>query len=97
MPSNNIFMFFCYCGLRITGYTSNLPSYLAEYLGGNFGAAINSSSWSSDSPLQVSSEDTGLQLSGDFGSVSNICEEFISEILHGESRNRFWLPMLRLI
>ena len=78
-------------GLRITAQ-SNLPSYLAEYLGGNFGVAINCSSWSSDSPLQASSENTALQLSGDFGSVSKICEEFISEILLGESFSYYEAP-----
>lgn len=69
--------------------------YLAEYLGGNFGAAINCSSWSSDSPMQASSEDTGLQLSGDFGSVSNICEEFISEILLGIPSCCLWMEEKR--
>ncbi|KAL7542840.1 hypothetical protein ACHAXR_012149 [Thalassiosira sp. AJA248-18] len=60
--------------------------FLAESLGGAFGAAIYRNSWCSDSPLQVVSNERRIssnQSEGNFSGVLSICQEFISELLSG--------------
>ena len=61
--------------------------FLAETVGGQFGAAIYRNSWCSDSPLQLISYNSGMRLVDDddsFSKILNICGEFISELLSGE-------------
>ena len=58
--------------------------FLAESLGGAFGAAIHRNSWCSDSPLQVMPNERGKQSGDNFTEVLNICAEFISELLAGK-------------
>ena len=61
--------------------------FLAESLGGAFGAAMCRNSWCSDSPLQVLSSEYGISAGHHVGSyleVLNICETFVSELLSGK-------------
>lgn len=68
--------------------------FLAESLGGSFGAAIYRNSWCVDSPLQIN---PGLSLApsnksaGIYSEVLNICEEFVSELLSGVHSCCMWI------
>lgn len=61
--------------------------FLAETVGGQFGAAIYRNSWCADSPLQTIPNSSGMHLQEDddsFSKILNISGEFISELLSGE-------------
>lgn len=61
--------------------------FLAETVGGQFGAAIYRNSWCSDSPFKSTPSNRNMQHMEDddsFSKILNISGEFISELLSGE-------------
>lgn len=58
--------------------------FLAETVGGQFGAAIYRNSWFSDSPFQSIPNNRSMQGDDSFSEILNICGEFISELLSGK-------------
>jgi len=70
--------------------------FLAECLGGAFGAAMYQNSWCSDSPLQlIPNERDALveqrRSKGNFSEVLAICDEFISELVSGVHPCCLWI------
>mmetsp|Transcript_7437 Transcript_7437/g.16861 ORF Transcript_7437/g.16861 Transcript_7437/m.16861 type:complete len:1957 (+) Transcript_7437:3-5873(+) len=73
-------------GEAVAGALRSQALFLAESLGGAFGAAIYRNSWCSDSPLQVMPSKRGVpvkQSVDNFSQVLGICEDFVSELLAG--------------
>lgn len=68
-------------GEAVAGALRSQVLYLAESLGGAFGAAIHQNSWCIDSPLQ---DFSAGQNENQYSGVVSICEDFISELLSGK-------------
>ena len=71
-------------GEAVAGALRSQVLFLAESLGGAFGAAIHRNSWCSDSPLQLMASEQSTHCSGNFSEVIRICEEFITELISGK-------------
>ena len=71
-------------GEAVAGALRSQVLFLAESLGGAFGAAIHRNSWCSDSPLQSMASEQSTHCSGNFSEVIRICEEFITELISGK-------------
>ncbi|KAL3763104.1 hypothetical protein ACHAWU_004990, partial [Discostella pseudostelligera] len=65
--------------------------FLAETVGGQFGAAIYRNSWCSDSPFQSIPNNRCMKGDGSFSEVLNICGELISELLSGLHSCCLWV------
>ncbi|KAL7545175.1 hypothetical protein ACHAWF_008526, partial [Thalassiosira exigua] len=75
----------------VAGALRSQVLFLAESLGGAFGVVMHRNSWCSDGPLQVLSKESTFDSNdkGTFTGVLDICIEFVSELLYGESTFTF--------
>ena len=74
-------------GEVIAGALRTQILFLAESLGGAFGAAMYQTSWCADSPFQAMPKNAGLKSVGGadiFAEVLKISFSFVSELLSGE-------------
>lgn len=81
-------------GDAVAGALRSQVLFLAESLGGAFGAAMYRNSWCSDSPLQVMPHERRIpvkQTADNFSEVLHICEELVSELLAGVHSCCLWI------
>lgn len=83
----------------VAGALRSQVLFLAETVGGEFGAAIYRNSWRSDSPFQSMPNNIGqlMESNDSFAEVIKICREFISELLAGKRRNQGVCQCVELI
>lgn len=77
----------------VAGALRSQVLFLAESLGGAFGAATHRSSWCSDSPTLQAMEDQIKHnyYPGNYSEVIHICKEFIGELIQGIHSCCLWI------